>query len=834
MDSDLKELVEKYSQQVKIATPNDKVYKDECVYSFDNPESDTGLFVCLQTFVGVSRDYLQTHHAKTKSHLYLRLKTHRRELVKNQDDASDEPEKKKPTKFGIGIAGGFDLNEKEFYFDNDYALFIYPEERQIQLDKANLSTLDLNDRVRKSIESIINNESIYQKEELAAQALSWDGEKRFVSKHSANLHQVANPAQISSNPDSWKCDVCGLKTNLWLNLSDGKIMCGRRQLDGSGGNNHAIEHYQQTKNPLAVKLGTITGNNADVYSYDEDDMVEDSNLAVHLAHFGINMSKMEKTDKTMAELEIDLNQKVGEWDRIQESGSNLVPVYGSGYTGMRNLGNSCYMNSVVQALFMVPDFVEKYFKNRDAYVRNASTDPSNDLNFQLSKLAHGLLSGKYSKETPATDATLRPPKGIKPNSFKMLVGRGHAEFSTKRQQDAHEYLTYLFALIEKSLRTDTTTQSNPIDAFRFELEDRFECSQSGQVRYKKRSELSLPVPISRDLATNKPQLAEYAKRKADVESKGQKLEPGDIVRPEIRLEDCLRLFAQDEIITDFYSSAVKSKVNAKKSTLLSSFPDYLLMQARKFELAPDWTPVKLDVSLQVPDQLDLSQFRSKGRRDGEVELKDDEPEQAGAAQVQLNEGIIGQLMDMGFSLEASKRSAYNTRDQNSAEAAVEWAMMHMADDDFNAPFELPSTKKNAPKSKVYNEEAINSIISFGFTRAQAIKALEATDNNLERAADWVFTHPDELMDVDESAAGATSREAATATATAATKYRDGNGKYSLVGFISHMGTNANVGHYVVHLLKNGKWTIFNDENVALSEHPPKDLAYLYLYKRTDS
>ena len=58
----------------------------------------------------------------------------------------------------------------------------------------------------------------------------------------------------------------------------------------------------------------------------------------------------------MVELEIDLNQKVGEWDVIQEAGSKLTPMYGPGYTGMRNLGNSCYMNSVMQVLFTIPDF----------------------------------------------------------------------------------------------------------------------------------------------------------------------------------------------------------------------------------------------------------------------------------------------------------------------------------------------------------------------------------------------------------------------------------------------------------------------------------------------
>lgn len=35
----------------------------------------------------------------------------------------------------------------------------------------------------------------------------------------------------------------------------------------------------------------------------------------------------------MVELELDLNQKVGEWSTCQESGSALTPVYGPGRTG---------------------------------------------------------------------------------------------------------------------------------------------------------------------------------------------------------------------------------------------------------------------------------------------------------------------------------------------------------------------------------------------------------------------------------------------------------------------------------------------------------------------
>ena len=109
--------------------------------------------------------------------------------------------------------------------------------------------------------------------------------------------------------------------SLWLNLSDGFIGGGRRNYDGSGGNNTALEHFEEMKAqgkiyPLGVKLGTITADGdgaiGDVFSYAEDDMKTDANLKEHLAHWGIDAAALRKTEKTMAEMELDLNQKF-EW-----------------------------------------------------------------------------------------------------------------------------------------------------------------------------------------------------------------------------------------------------------------------------------------------------------------------------------------------------------------------------------------------------------------------------------------------------------------------------------------------------------------------------------------
>ncbi|MEQ2313390.1 Ubiquitin carboxyl-terminal hydrolase 5, partial [Ameca splendens] len=89
------------------------------------------------------------------------------------------------------------------------------------------------------------------------------------------------------------------------------------------------------------------------------------------------------TERTMTELEIAVNQRVGEWEVIQESGTTLKPLFGTGLTGMKNLGNSCYLNSVMQVLFTIPDFQSTYVSNIDKIIDEAPNDPTQDFKTQV-------------------------------------------------------------------------------------------------------------------------------------------------------------------------------------------------------------------------------------------------------------------------------------------------------------------------------------------------------------------------------------------------------------------------------------------------------------------
>lgn len=586
-----------------------------------------------------------------------------------------------------------DNTTKKYNYEDTYHIVVFPSQTKIPFPSDGLPQI-----VVDSVNAIISFDSAFKKLEKEQLTGTWDGEMRVISNFALDLHQLDNGKKIP--PTGWKCENCDLTNNLWLNLTDGSIMCGRKFFDGTGGNDHALHHYNATKYPLAVKLGTITADGkADVYSYAEDDMVIDPNLQQHLLHFGINIGQMQKTEKSMIEMEIEINQHFGEWAELQESSANLQPIAGPGLTGMANLGNSCYLNSVMQVVFNVPDFIQRYVSKSDDIFEHSPYDPVNDFNVQMAKLGSGLWSGKYS--SIGEDSLDTGANGIKPTMFKNLIGKNHPDFSTKQQQDAQEFLLHLISVIERNSRG----QINPTEAFKFQIEDRVECLSSKKVKYSYRDEFVLPLMIPLDQATNLDEVRKYEEDKARAESEGCRLPDDALVRPKISLRACLDKFAEPEMVEQFYSTALNDKTVASKRTRMSTMPDYLFIHLKKFTLRADWTPMKLDVSVECPDELDVSFLRGTGLLPNEEEL----PElKTRPPTPPMDPEVLRNLQDMGFPLDACKKAVFFTKNSG-LEAATNWVMMHIADEDFSSPFVAPGHETSKAAGKYFISKKLQII-----------------------------------------------------------------------------------------------------------------------------
>lgn len=236
------------------------------------------------------------------------------------------------------------------------------------------------------------------------------------------------------------------------------------------------------------------------------------------------------------------------------------------------------MASVLQTLFSLPTFADRYYTKGSAHsLLCQNPSPAQCFECQMAKIADGLLSGRYSVPRPTDsasndDATAEsfapagsgqpestadpvqtsstaPPKafqeGLKPSMFKALVGKDHEEFKTMRQQDSEEFLKHLIKMIQRessksgsaaaTTMLDDNDKSDPTEVFQFEMEERLQCTECKGVRYKTVGEetLSIPVPFIEKPKTAAPADSTHdameldstvSKGKAPVE--GENAEPG--------------------------------------------------------------------------------------------------------------------------------------------------------------------------------------------------------------------------------------------------------------------------------------------------------------------
>jgi len=122
--------------------------------------------------------------------------------------------------------------------------------------KCNLCNVEL-DKTNALLQSVIDFIVASHSAANASKLEEWERRLK-VCEHILTLAQNPMPNFQPINPAKIKCDECELTNNLWFCLTCGHMGCGRKAHDGTGGNNHGVDHEKNSKHPVVVKMGTIT------------------------------------------------------------------------------------------------------------------------------------------------------------------------------------------------------------------------------------------------------------------------------------------------------------------------------------------------------------------------------------------------------------------------------------------------------------------------------------------------------------------------------------------------------------------------------------------------
>ncbi|XP_045385090.1 inactive ubiquitin carboxyl-terminal hydrolase 50 [Lemur catta] len=118
---------------------------------------------------------------------------------------------------------------------------------------------------------------------------------------------------------------------------------------------------------------------------------------------------------------------------VNESDEKQPPF--QGVTGLRNLGNTCYMNAILQCLCSVSPLVEYFLSGK--YITALQKDCS-----EVATAFAYLM----------TDMWLGDSDCVSPEIFRSALGNLYPAFMKKTQQDAQEFLIYVLNELHEALK----------------------------------------------------------------------------------------------------------------------------------------------------------------------------------------------------------------------------------------------------------------------------------------------------------------------------------------------------------------------------------------------
>ncbi|XP_078386301.1 ubiquitin carboxyl-terminal hydrolase 8 isoform X1 [Cetorhinus maximus] len=276
---------------------------------------------------------------------------------------------------------------------------------------------------------------------------------------------------------------------------------------------------------------------------------------------------------------------------------NLNPVYGGmgrALTGLRNLGNTCYMNSILQCLCNTPHLAEYFNKNYYQQDINRSNilGHKGEVAEEFGVIMKTLWSGQY--------------KCISPRDFKGRIGKINETFAGYVQQDSQELLLFLMDGLHEDL--------NKADRKRYKEEDTngLDDTRTAELAWQKHKRLneSIIVALFQGQFKSTVQCLTCHKRSRTFEAFMYLSLPLPS-SSKCSLQDCLKSFSKEEKLTDnnrFHCSNCKAHRDSTKKLEIWKLPPILLVHLKRFSYEGRWKQ-KLQTNVDFPlENLDLSNY----------------------------------------------------------------------------------------------------------------------------------------------------------------------------------------------------------------------------------
>ncbi|XP_059209698.1 ubiquitin carboxyl-terminal hydrolase 8 [Centropristis striata] len=277
---------------------------------------------------------------------------------------------------------------------------------------------------------------------------------------------------------------------------------------------------------------------------------------------------------------------------------NLNPTFGglgASLTGLRNMGNTCYMNSILQCLCNTPAMAE-YF-NKNFYLE--------DIN-RYNILGHkGEVAEEFGVIMKALWAGLY--KCISPRDFKITIGKINDQFAGYDQQDSQELLLFLMDGLHEDLN-----KADNRKRYKEEENDHLDDQTAADLAWSKHKLLNESIIVALFQGQFKSTVqCLTCHRKSRTFETFMYLSLPLASTSKCSLQDCLRLFSKEEKLTDnnkVFCRHCKAHRDSTKKLEIWKVPPILLVHLKRFSYEGRWKQ-KLQTSVDFPlDCLDLAQY----------------------------------------------------------------------------------------------------------------------------------------------------------------------------------------------------------------------------------